>query len=363
MKGFKRNSGFIIRFINSQLTKENEFNNAIRISESELITVPTLLNYSYELQYTLVIIWWSFLLIGSYLRYIFYRYLYKQHKNKSKKTIDRLLLVIALLHHLFIFACTLDVTLKVLNYQWLNNSALGYAACRCKNYYYKFFQSYACIGSLGLASYRLLYLKQGTFVKDFVGEKTLANMILFLGLSLSALRVLLPQLQDQTWNHLEWEQCFSTPQMHHALEYIDDYKQSAGQPSALIVWKQKYFGVRGFYMIATVIELCMYISFFHFMYIHDNCKNLARLVEPAVIRQRNKQNSITFFGQFCSFVMEFVGNILFIIAVMKSAPSGENDQEDFYIYAFINKPITFAAIAIIEVITSNVLRARVFKFK
>ena len=61
--------------------------------------------------------------------------------------------------------------------------------------------------------------------------------------------------------------------------------------------------------------------------------------------------------------MEFVGNILFIIAVMKSAPSGENDQEDFYIYAFINKPITFAAIAIIEVITSNVLRARVFKFK
>ena len=363
MKGNKINSGIILRFVNKQLTNGSEFDYAIIISESEDITVPKLLSYSYELQYTLVTIWWSFLLIGSYFRYIFYRYLYEQYKNKSKKTIDRLLLVIALLHHLFIFFATIEVTLKVLNYQWLNNSSWGYAACRFKNYYYKFFETNACIGSLGLASYRLLYLKNGTFVKDFVGEKTLAHIILFLGLGLSALVVLLPRVQDQTWSHLEWEPCFNTPQMHHALEYIDDYIQSARLPTALIGWKQSYLGVRAVYMLATATEICMYISFFHFMYIHDNCKRLARLLGPAVIRQRNKQNATSFFGQFCSFVMEFIGDILFIIAIIKSAPSGDNEQEDYYIYAFINKPITFAAISFIEVMTSNVLRARVFKLK
>ena len=363
MKGFKRNSDIIVRFVNRQLTNVSEFDNAITISESEDITVPKLLNYSNELQYTLVTIWWSFLLIGSYFRYIFYKYLYQQYKNKSKKTIDRLLWVIAVLHHLFIIFATVEVTLKVLNYQLLNNSALGYAACRFKNYYYKFFETNACIGSLGLASYRLLYLKKGEFVKDVVGEKTLANIILFLGLGLSALVVLLPRVQDQTWSHLEWEPCFNTPQMHHALEYIDDYIQSAGLPTALTGWKQSYLGVRVVYMLATATEICMYISFFHFMYIHDNCKNLARLLEPAVIRQRNKQNATSFFGQFCSFVMEFIGDILFIVAIVKSAPSGENEQDDFYIYAFINKPVTFAAIAFIEVMTSNVLRARLFKFE
>ena len=140
MKGFKRNSDIIVRFANRQLTNLSEFDNTITISESEDITVPKLLSYSNELQYTLMTIWWSFLLIGSYFRYIFYKYLYQQYKNKSKKTIDRLLLVIAVLHHLFIIFATIEVTLKVLNYQWLNNSVLGFAACRFKNYYYKFFE-------------------------------------------------------------------------------------------------------------------------------------------------------------------------------------------------------------------------------
>ena len=61
--------------------------------------------------------------------------------------------------------------------------------------------------------------------------------------------------------------------------------------------------------------------------------------------------------------MEFIGDILFIVAIVKSAPSGENEQDDFYIYAFITKPVTFAAIAFIEVMTSTVLRARLFKFQ
>lgn len=60
--------------------------------------------------------------------------------------------------------------------------------------------------------------------------------------------------------------------------------------------------------------------------------------------------------------MEFIGDVLFILAIAKSAPNGDDEQQDYYIYAFISKPITFAAIAFIEVITSNVLRARILKF-
>ena len=362
MKTIRENRSISLLFSDKQLTDINDFNHVFIITDSEIITLPKLLNFSNDLIYTLVTVHWVVLLIGSYFRYIVYEYLYQQYKEKSVKTVDRFILVIALIQHLGILFGAIEITLKVLNIEWLRESALGYAACRIRNYYYSFAIAYACIGSLGLASFRLLCIKNGHFVKDVVGEKVLANSILFFGIGLSVWVNVLPRILEKNWSHLEWEPCFNAPQLHHALEFLDDYDLSIGGSSSLTDWRRSYSRNVVLYQLITITELCLYISFFHHMYKHDNCTRLARLLEPAIIHQRNKMNAISFFGQFCSFVMEFIGNVLVIIAIAKSAPTGDNAEQDWYMYASLCYPATFAAISFIEVITSSVLRPRILTF-
>ena len=352
----QENRSFSYGFLNRKLTNINNFNEPLTIIDGELITLPKLINLSEELIYTILIAHWVFLIIGSYFRHIFYKHIYQEHKENSKKTIDRFTLVIALVQHLHIFCSTIEVTVKVLNIEWPRE------LCRFTNSYYKFSIAYACIGSLGLASFRLLCIKNGHFVKDIVGEKVLANTILFLGIGLSVWINLFPRILEQNWSHLEWEPCLNTPQVHHALEFMEDYALSMGEKSVLSNWRIANSVGLTIYLLVTMTELCLYLSFFRHMYKHDNCTRLARLLEPSIIHQRNKRNAISFFGQFCSFVMEFIGNVLFIVAIAKSAPKGENEEDDRYVYAIICTPATFAAISFIEVITSSVLRARILKF-
>ena len=362
MNGFEENNTFNLGIVTKQLSFENNFDYGIIVDKSEHILVPKIQYFSHELQYTIVSIWWVCLVIGCYFRSIFYSNLYQKYKEKSLKTIDRLCLVIALVQHFHIGWATFDATLKVINNKWLNESALGYGACRFQIFYYKFAESYACIGSLGLAFYRLLYIRMGAFVKDIVGEETMANLILVTGLGSSAGMILFPRLSEQGWSHLEWEPCFNPPQISHALEFLEDYEQSLGGSSSLTNMKYTYLATRLTYLLTTCTELCLYISFFNYMYKHDNCKQLKRLLEPAIIRQRNKRSAISFFGQFCSFVMEFISNVLYVVAIANAAPKKGNEQNDFFIFAFNIVPVTFAAISFVEVIVSGVLRAKILKF-
>ena len=362
MNSFEQNKSFNLGLVPKQLRIVNHFDYGITIDESEHILIPKILYFSHELQCTIVSIWWVCLVIGSYFRCVLYSFLYQKYKEKSLKTIDRLCLVIALIQHFFIGWATFDTTLRVINNKWLSESALGYGACRFANFYYKFSESYACIGSLGLAFYRLLYIRMGTFVKHVVGEETMANIILFTGLGSSAWMILFPRLLKQDWSHLEWEPCLNTPKISHALEFLEDYEQSLGRSPSLTNMKYTYLGTRLTYLLATWTELCLYISFFHYMYKQNNCDRLKRLLEPVIIRQRNRRSAISFFGQFCSFAMEFIGNVLFVVAIANSAPKKEDEQNDFFIFAFCSVPVTFAAISFIEVIVSSMLRAKILEF-
>ena len=361
MKKLDENKLINLGFITEALGINNDWNNVVTAIETESILQPKLLNHSYVLQYSLVGVHWIFLAIGSYFRLILYRYFYGQFKQKSIKTIDRLILVLAILHHLSIFFGTTEITLKVLNIQWLSESTFGYAACIFKSYFYKIELTYQYIGSLCLACYRFLYIKKGFFVKDVVGEENMANVMLFLGIGISTSMICVPRMFDQGWSHLEWEPCLNMPQTLHALEFLDSYEQSRGLMSPLTNWRRAFGVPLMIDMLATITEMCLYILFFHFMYKNDNNERLARLLEPSVIRQRNKTNAITFFGQFCSFVFEITGEVLFIVAAANSAPE-EDGGNDLFIYAFLCRPATFLAMSIIEVITSNTLRSRMSMF-
>ena len=106
-------------------------------------------------------------------------------------------------------------------------------------------------------------------------------------------------------------------------------------------------------MIITIAEISIYVSFFHYMYKHDNNERLARLLEPANIKKRNRQNALTFFGQFCAFVFEFIGGILILMATY-----GYNGYGAVYVL----KHASFTAISVIEVLTSSILRPRIFRW-
>ena len=340
----------------------NALNNIVTAIETESIIQPKLLNHSYVLQYFLLGAYWIFFAIGSYFRLILYRYFYDQYKQRSIKTIDRLILVLTILHHLAMFFAATDITLRVLNIQWLGESTFGYAACIFKLHFYKIETTYQHIGSLCLASYRFLYIKKGFFVKDVVGEENMANIMLFLGIGISTSMIGVPRMLDQGWSHLELEPCLNTAQIHHALEFLDGYEQSKGLISSLENWKIAYGVTFMIYILATISEMCLYILFFHFMYKNDNNERLARLLDPGVIRQRNKSNAITFFGQFCSFVLEIIGELLFLVAVAKSAPEEDDGGSDLYIYAFLCRPATFLAMSVIDIVTSSTLRSRMSMF-
>ena len=104
-------------------------------------------------------------------------------------------------------------------------------------------------------------------------------------------------------------------------------------------------------MLMMTAEITIYVLFFHHVYRNDNGEGLRRLLEPSVIRRRNRTNAITFFAQFCSFVFEFSIGIVIISAVMGGAP---------FSAVYILKVISFTSMSIIEVVASNSLRQRIF---
>jgi len=106
-------------------------------------------------------------------------------------------------------------------------------------------------------------------------------------------------------------------------------------------------------MAMTLAEITTYCVYFHHIYLHDNSERIRRFLEPAVIRNRNKRNAITFFGQFCSFVFDIGINICLVIAT-----AAFGNQNGLWTVFFIMKTACFTAMSMVEVLTSNNLRSR-----
>ena len=106
----------------------------------------------------------------------------------------------------------------------------------------------------------------------------------------------------------------------------------------------------------VVCTMVIYIIFFRIIYKHDNNENLKRFLEPDVIRGRNQRNGITFFGQFCSFVLQMITVIFYMIQV--AFKTSENQLFDIFLMI---RTTLFAGMAIIEVLTSKNLRSQLVR--
>ena len=99
------------------------------------------------------------------------------------------------------------------------------------------------------------------------------------------------------------------------------------------------------------------LFFFHYLYKNNNSLNLTKLLERKVINERNRTNAITFFGHFCSFAIELTQIAIYAAAQRRKEENIINGSV-IYEITLNSYQIGFAAISIVEVLTSNILRLR-----
>ena len=353
MSHYLENESIAMGFADGQT--QNNYDVFIHILEADLVTRPGL-RLQKELQTELQLvgcgICWLLLLIGSYFRYILYMYLIEKYKIKESKPIDVLILVVSITQHVRVVVLTLRVTM-IVSTGTLLEYIPGPWFCTFSRLVFQFEHSYSCIGSLVISIYRILYIKQDQWVKYSIGQKNLLCVILFGGVALSASVVLLlntilaniSQVFGDAWL------CMVVPDIE-SLQILDAYEKSRGNASIYSYWSDVRTILGFILMSVTIAEITIYFIFFHHIYRHDNNQRLARLLEPNVIKLRNRMNAITFFGQFCSFVFEFTLGIIIICAIKGYAP--------FWI-VFSLKGIIFSSMAMVEVLTSHSLRPRIFR--
>ena len=108
-------------------------------------------------------------------------------------------------------------------------------------------------------------------------------------------------------------------------------------------------------MIAfNLIELVCYVVFFTTIILHDNTLANAA-VKPGEIKQRNRVNAFTMFGQVVTWAMEvsFVMFLFIVLTKQKSANSRELPA--------LVKLAEFSVIPVVQILTSAPLRKFILK--
>ena len=144
--------------------------------------------------------------------------------------------------------------------------------------------------------------------------------------------------------------CMAGPS-HQLMQILDDYEKSRGNSSIYDYWHDQLTIITVVFVLMATAEITIYITFFYHLFRHDNNETLGRLIGADDIKHRNKQNAITFFGQFCSFLFELSIGILSIFAINGEAP--------FFVVSIL-KVIGFTSISLVEVLVSGNLRPRIF---
>ena len=328
----------------------NYLNFSIQVLEAESIITPKVLNLDKHIQWTVCGICWVLLFVGTYFRYLLYSFLFDSYKSKESKPIDTLILVISVVQHINIVLFVTRLTLILLNDTNLDQIG-AQAFCIASGLIYQFDVCYSCIGSLGISLFRILYIKHDVWLKYGFGEKKYMCTTLLVGLSLATIFVTSFNIND--YSQIQRDTCMTAPQIRTIIQWLEEYKESKGDDSFAEFWNSVAQVVVLILLTMTLAEIATYCMYFYTIYKHDNSETLARLLEPAVIRKRNKRNAITFFGQFCSFVFDIIINISLIIAL---ANFGKGSGVWSVIY--IMKTAGFSAMSIVEVLTSSKLRSR-----
>ena len=351
MSPYSANHTIELGYFREQIEQDISF--GIEILEADIVIIAYLVRLDKPVQWVVCAVAWLLLLIGTYFRYILYSFLFDSYKAKENKPIDKLILVITLVQHINILSFLIRLTLM-----FSNDGIVGAKwYCAISSLFFQFDLYYSYIGSLGISVFRILYIKYNGWLKYNFGENKLLYIILFGGLSLAA--IFLAMLNVHDFTQIQFEYCLQASQLLVVEKWIDEYEQSRGNVTTLQITTTLTRIVLFSLVVMALAEITLYCVYFHHIYRHDNNERLKRLLEPAAIRKRNRQNAVTFFGQFCSFVLDFGLSIITILAA-----ANFDVGRPFWVLFYISKIANFTAICIVEVLTSRSLRTRInFPFR
>ena len=336
---------------------ETEFNNAslIHVMSANNDVFPHWIDAPGEMQWKFLGCVWLIFLIGCYFRFILYEYMFQQYKLNAFKPINILTLLVAVLNHWDALLLVIYYTLMITNNDALENINGGHLFCVGLIYYMSFTTIFSFAGGLMMAIYRIILIKHPYMVQNRIKRRNLLLKVLFVGLSLSVLCVALDTLNE--YQHLRNGRCVpSVAHMRSMARTLDEYEQSHGKPSIYAYWRSVRIGLTAVGFASIMAEIFIYVVFFHHMYMHDNSENIRRILHSDVIKKRNRTNAISFFTQFCSFLMELAWLMLFIITTIMG-----NKQNGLPFMQRLVRLLSFSLISMIEVLFSRVLRQRTFQ--
>ena len=320
------------------------FDPSIDLEDIQQVIEPVLWNLPNYLQILISVTGWCLILIGSYFRLIVYKHLFKEYNAKQLTSINVLTIVYCFIQHSAVLSYQIYETLVVSYSGNLQNFA-GYWFCNGVRFVFGYEMVYSIVGGFGMALYRILLIKYDQFIKYKIGENSLLWAILLSGL-LFVLFVIIMFIVADDMGFMS-ENCIMSPGSE-VLDILGNYQRSSGFLPTYFYWKQ----FRSFLILAmssiTLSEIAIYISFFYHLYKHDNSPSIRSLLEPKVIKSRNKKNALTFFSQFCTFVFE----ISFLMLMVFAALVSHNSKEKFVIGILLKKT-AFASISAVEVLTSR----------
>ena len=202
---------------------------------------------------------------------------------------------------------------------------------------------YLSVNGLGIAIYRILYIKQDHLVKYRIGEYRLF-IILQGGSFVIAILLSAMFMYETVSNRITMNLC--TGKSEFAQQVLLDYFRSQGA---------EFDSTKTFQITSAAIcigmglmEIGCYVVFFHHCYKNDN-GNIRLYLPPEVTRHRNTGNAITFIGQLYSFIAEFTFMTGTVIVIVVS------DNEIRGIGSAI-KLMEFGILSAVEVLTSAALR-------
>ena len=333
---------------------ENRADFVIHIIRASDAMMDSILGIPKTSQWVLLGICWIIILIGSYFKYIVYKYLYLKHKLKDFKPINILILINAIIDHLTVLSLALTYTLVIITETSLKDLT-GPWFCYPVTIMYRFGIFYAFGGELGIAVYRTFLVRFDIQVKYIIGEEKLFYGILCSGLCMAALFTVLVSITD--YENLFSQTCtIIQPDKRQVLQLLDNYEQGLGRPSIYRYWRDVRIIIGGFLALTTTTQIIIYFIFFRHIYKHDNTERLRRLLGTDAITLRNRVNATTFFGEFCSFIF----NLTFVLFIHLAVWVGNNENGLVGIAVMVGGT-TFSGQSVLKVFTSVPLRRTLFK--
>ena len=316
--------------------------NQISQDEAPLISLP------FNIKIILSILMILSLLIGSYFKLIMYGYVFtanKQNRGWMHRPINVLTVTSAIIHH------TTHVALGIWNVVIMMldtplGDIVGFRCCQLMMMVGEYGIVYLSVGSLGVAVYRVLYIRHEYWVKYVCGEKLLLFVVVVINITMTGLLVALHVIEDSS-HRAGVNMCTGISVTQGQI--MIDYNLSRGIQMLTTTYLQ--ITAVSITLACQSIEFSIYIWFFCHRYQNDN-GNIRHLLEPQNIRNRNRKNAVTFLGQFYGFVIEYAFLLSFLLLHLFASEHAQH----FRVLVVLVKLMDFGLLSAVEVLTSPGLK-------